>query len=614
MSAFTRFRRPPTQDQSAAEGDLTTGGRPEPLPDDDAPNAEAANAEGAGDEAAGDDIGARRDDAGGLRDDGVAGGEDRSRKHPVAARVRTALAGLLVFFALVAPDDFGHLTPAAFVRIPVEGLLAVLLLLVLPARARRVTAALAGVVLGLLTIVKIVDIGFYAVLDRPFDLVLDWGLLGDAVGVLRDSIGRIGAIGTVVGAALFVAGLLIFMTRSVLRLTSLAVRHNTTALRATAVLATVWVTCAALGAQLVPGVPVAARSAASLVYDRALQVRAGLHDGQGFAAEAAADAFHNTPSNKLLTGLRGKDVIITFVESYGRSAVEDPEFATQVDAVLDAGTRRLNAAGFASRSAFLTSSTVGGGSWLAHGSLLSGLWINNEQRYGSLVSSDRLTLPRAFKRAGWRTVSVEPAISGSWPAREFYGYDKGYDRPSLGYRGPQFSYAPMPDQYAFSALQRAELAPGHAPLMAEITLVSSHTPFTPIPRLIDWNDVGDGSVFGRATARQGGPASSVLRSPTRLRTAYRQSIEYSLSTLISYVEKYGDDNLVLVFLGDHQAAPIITSASASRDVPITIVARDPAVLDRISGWGWQEGLRPGPRAPVWRMDAFRDRFLTAFGR
>jgi hypothetical protein len=49
-------------------------------------------------------------------------------------------------------------------------------------------------------------------------------------------------------------------------------------------------------------------------------------------------------------------------------------------------------------------------------------------------------------------------------------------------------------------------------------------------------------------------------------------------------------------------------------VPVTIVAKDPAVLDRISGWGWQHGLNPGPQAPVWRMDAFRDRFLTAFGR
>ena len=84
-------------------------------------------------------------------------------------------------------------------------------------------------------------------------------------------------------------------------------------------------------------------------------------------------------------------------------------------------------------------------------------------------------------------------------------------------------------------------------------------------------------------------------------------------SLISYVETYGDDNLVLVFLGDHQPAPIVTGEGASRDVPITIVAHDPAVLDRIAGWGWQDGLRPGPHAPVWRMDTFRDRFLTAFG-
>jgi hypothetical protein len=79
------------------------------------------------------------------------------------------------------------------------------------------------------------------------------------------------------------------------------------------------------------------------------------------------------------------------------------------------------------------------------------------------------------------------------------------------------------------------------------------------------------------------------------------------------VETYGNDNLVLVFLGDHQAAPVVTGENASHDVPITIVARDPAVLDRITGWGWDNGLKPSPQAPVWRMDAFRDRFLTAFG-
>jgi hypothetical protein len=69
---------------------------------------------------------------------------------------------------------------------------------------------------------------------------------------------------------------------------------------------------------------------------------------------------------------------------------------------------------------------------------------------------------------------------------------------------------------------------------------------------------------------------------------------------------------VLVLLGDHQPAPIVSGQSASRDVPITVIARDPAVIDRISGWGWQDGMRPDPDGPVWPMDAFRDRFLAAY--
>jgi hypothetical protein len=47
-------------------------------------------------------------------------------------------------------------------------------------------------------------------------------------------------------------------------------------------------------------------------------------------------------------------------------------------------------------------------------------------------------------------------------------------------------------------------------------------------------------------------------------------------------------------------------------VPITIISSDPTVIDRISGWGWQQGMRPGSTAPVWPMDSFRDRFLAAY--
>ena len=107
--------------------------------------------------------------------------------------------------------------------------------------------------------------------------------------------------------------------------------------------------------------------------------------------------------------LRGKDVLVVFVESYGQVAVEDPDIAPGVTAVLRSGTTRLARAGLEARSAFLDSPIFGGGSWLAHATLQSGLWIDSQPRYDQLLASDRLTLSGAFGQAGWRTVGVNPA-------------------------------------------------------------------------------------------------------------------------------------------------------------------------------------------------------------
>ena len=79
------------------------------------------------------------------------------------------------------------------------------------------------------------------------------------------------------------------------------------------------------------------------------------------------------------------------------------------------------------------------------------------------------------------------------------------------------------------------------------------------------------------------------------------------------MERYGTDDTVLVFLGDHQPLARVSGLRASRDVPVTIVAKDPEVLRAIDDWRWTPGLRPADDAPVWKMDTFRDRFLTAYG-
>jgi Sulfatase len=543
-----------------------------------------------------------------------AGDVDLPRAHPIAAWVSTLFACLLVLLALLTPDELSRLTPGVFVSVPLEGLLGVALLLVLPTKTKSVAATLLGMALGLLSLVKLLDMGFFAVLARPFHPLLDWKLLDDAMRFLAGAIGAGPAIGSLAVAITLSTALVILMTRSVQHLSCVVVRHNSAAARAVVVVAVPWLTCAMLAIQVVPGVPVAVEASAAYLLTRAQPTGAGPQGSQSIATEAFVDAFENTPARDLLAALRGKDVIIAFVESYGRDAVEDPEFAPQVGTLLDAGDRRLHEAGFTSRSAFLTSSTAGGSSWLAHATLLSGLWIDNQQHYDELAASPRLTLTRAFQRASWRTVGVMPGNDSAWPESGSLGYHQIYGATDMGYQGPRFSWATMPDQYTLSRFERTERSPrNRQPVMAEITLVSSHAPWEPIPRLVNWSEVGDGSVFDTMAAEGDPPEAILTRNPTRVRAAYRASIEYSLSSLISYVETYGDDNLVLIFVGDHQPSPIVTGHGASRDVPISIIARDPSVFERISPWGWQEGLKPDPQAPVWRMDTFRDRFLTAFG-
>ncbi len=532
----------------------------------------------------------------------------RAAARPRLAAALTGVALLLLWAALVAPNHPNRLTAGAFARLPVELLVVAVVAALLPARPRRVLAVVAGAVLSVVVVVKLLDIGFFTAFDRPFDPVDDSSYAGIGIETLREAVGSSSAALIVAGVGLLVLALLALPILALLRVARVVAAHRDRVLRAAAVLGVVWLVLRLAGA------PAASSSAAALAVDEVQAVRAGLADRAELARELAHDRFAAVPGDRLLTGLRGKDVLLVFVESYGRVAVQDSSFSPGVRATLDRGAEQLRSAGFSSRSAFLTSPTFGGLSWLAHSTLQSGIEVDGQRRYDQLVAHDRLTLTSAFKRAGWRAVGVMPANRRAWPEGfSYYRYDAIYDRRNLGYRGPDFGLPPMPDQYSLQALRRRELAARErSPLFAELDLISSHAPWTRIPRLVPWEDVGDGSVFDRVPPAFSSEAG-LFGDSARARVAYGRSIEYSLSALFSFVRRYGDDDLVLVVLGDHQPATVVTGQGAGHDVPISVIAHDPKVLGRIGGWRWEDGLLPGPRAPVWPMAAFRDRFLTAFG-
>ena len=539
-------------------------------------------------------------------------GRGRARAGRNVAAVGTVLAALLVWVVLVAPDQPKYLTPTGFLRIPLEGLVLIAVALVLPVIPRRIVAVTAGLALTLVVVLKVLNFGFFTTFNRPFDPIGDTGSVGIGVETLRELVGRTEADLIIVGIGVGFVVLGVVLILSILRLTRVAADNRRPALRALAGVGGLWALCWLFGAQLISHTPIASTLAAGVVVDGVKAVQADIHDQSVFANQIKHDGLRDTPTDRLLTGLRGKDVLLVFVEAYGQQAVQGRSFSPQVDAVLSKGDKQLASAGFSARSGFLTSSTYGGISWLAHSTLQSGVWVDSQRRYNQLMGTNRFTLSDAFKRAGWRTVDDVPSNDYSWPqGTSYYHYDKLYDRRDVGYHGPTFTYASMPDQFTYAALQRLELSKtSRPPLFAEVDTVSSHMPWNRIPEQIPWNEVGNGSVFNRVPSDH--ETGSFWSNPPRVQAAYGRSIVYSLNTLISFVKHVNDKKLVMVVLGDHQPLPIVSGHNSNHDVPISIIAHDPKVLKQIGSWGWGPGLRPKPDAPVWPMSAFRNRFLGAF--
>ena len=355
---------------------------------------------------------------------------------------------------------------------------------------------------------------------------------------------------------------------------------------------------------------------ARLAWEHVAAARAARADLATFRAEAEGDPWATAAASAILPGLAGTDVLVVFVESYGRSALTNPRYAPTVRAALADGDAALAATGLAARSGWLTAPMVGGQSWLAHASLLSGLWIDGEGRYRALLASPRLSLNALARRGGWRTAAVMPAITRAWPEAGWFGYDQVLAAGDLGYRGKPFNWVTMPDQFTLDALQRKLLPPGpRPPAFVETALISSHAPWTPIPPVVPWEALGDGRIFD-PYATAGDPPDVVWRDRDRVRDQYRQSLDYVLRVVPAFAARLAARPAarptLLVVLGDHQPAAFVSEDGTSRDVPLHLIG-PPDLIAKLDGWGFTPGLVPAADAPVWRMDAFRDRFLEAFG-
>ncbi|MEO6269468.1 MAG: hypothetical protein ABIP08_04105, partial [Lautropia sp.] len=192
-----------------------------------------------------------------------------------------------------------------------------------------------------------------------------------------------------------------------------------------------------------------------------------------------------------LARLGGSDLTLVFLESYGAAAYDNPDYSRHLQPRRDALAAALDRSGRHAVSAFVRSPTFGGGSWLAHASLLSGIDVSDPGNYELLLTTRRPTLVSHFRRQGYETVALMPGIRQEWPEGSFYGYDTLLDSRSLGYQGPEFGFWRIPDQFSMARYnERRRAGASRKPQFMVFPTITSHIPFGPVPPYQpDWSRV-----------------------------------------------------------------------------------------------------------------------------
>ncbi|WP_245904213.1 sulfatase-like hydrolase/transferase [Roseicyclus mahoneyensis] len=536
---------------------------------------------------------------------------------PIRPALRLILATLVLHILLVQPNHPAAMTWGALGLFPLELPVIVLGLVALgDGRAGQLVRGALVAVLMLIAVLKAADFAMFTALARGFNPVADLALIEAGMRLLVGAIGPVltGLVG--LGALLAVAGVAaalwwatgvwagVRVARPLAR-GGLAIAAVLSAGVATAEIG------GTMGRWTLPAAPPGAAFTARVGVERWQMARATLADLRAFEAAAAADPWSGAVG---LFDQIDRDVIVVFVESYGRTSMDTALYADLHRATLQAGEADLTARGLAMASGFVASPTRGGQSWLAHATFANGLWVDGQTRYGAALASGRQTLFHLAQDAGFHTAAVMPQITLDWPESGLMGFDTVLAAADLGYGGMNFNWVTMPDQFTFAAMDRLlrdrpRDRSGDRHLFIQIATGSSHAPWVPVPEMVDWDAIGDGRIFD-AMAQAGDPPDVVWRDRDRVRAQYRLAVDYALQNVLSYATRHAEDPPLMIVLGDHQAAGFI-ALDDRRDVPIHVIG--PAHLVALTdGWGLSPGLIPRPDAPVTGMDRLRDMILGSF--
>jgi hypothetical protein len=331
------------------------------------------------------------------------------------------------------------------------------------------------------------------------------------------------------------------------------------------------------------------------------------HKTNSHIREATA---HSRQFQQPLDLLGNADVHFFIIESYGLTLYDTPRHAERFLPIAKAFDAAMARSGLKNYTSVMQSPTFGGASWLAFGTLESGVWLPDQLHYYYLLTSSVAPLATYFNRAGYRSVSVMPGTTLPWPEGDYFGYSRQYYAKDFDYRGPPYGWSPMPDQYVLQTIHAREVENRNTPLFIRYVLTSTHAPFHRQPRYIgDWDRIGDGSVY-----HQQEPVTFPNNWPdlTESTEAYLTAMTYEFTVLQNYLAASRDDEALWIILGDHQPNAHITGPLKDALVPVHVISRSERLLEPFHRAGYTPGIIPIMPPEPKRMDTFLIAFLSAF--
>lgn len=530
-------------------------------------------------------------------------------------RLPAAVLGVLLLALLFTParDPVTHGLTVGWR--PSAELVFLLFLVAIAAAARpqmlaaRPAARILAVLVAAMALINLVDAATPSLLGRDLNLYWDLPHLPSLVGLAREAAGfwpMAGAIAVLCGAIFLLIAGITWIWRQMLPF--LAERRI--ALAFAVLLGVVLDVTAFMPAEERP----LATGLGLNIVRQSIALARGWHAPSGEDGPYAAALAAPAPPRSDLAGLKRRDVYLVYLESYGTTVFDTPEFRAELSESLSQFESSLRGAGYTIASNRLVSPTFGGGSWLAHATLASGVRLDDPVLHSLLLDSGRKLLPAYFKDAGWRTIDIAPGIKAPSPrATAAWGFDREIFANELDYRGPSFGWFAIPDQFTLdrAATMRSALGPA-PPVFTQLILVSSHIPFAPVPPyLADWNDCG---TFASVPVAK---MEAVWHQPdwSRLAPEYLNSLRYDFAVLTGWLTGRMNGEGLVILLGDHQPPAMVGGQPQPPwTVPIHVLSRDPELVAPFIAEGYVPGLFPTQPAPHPGMETFLARFLAAFDR